>query len=159
MQHNFQSWEEIYTGNGNSSLTSIQNGTCMLVSLGSVCSPLTLPNTMHRYFPVFPAFLWVVTLLPLKYDLTYYTQFGQSNGSTLSSSGITGSGGIKEGGGGMGAFAPPSWRLYPPLAPQSEGKKWPKSAIFGNFFGFLLLLKHILPPRCPPQKVFWCHHW
>ena len=70
------SWEENYRGNRNDSLTPIQNGECTTVSLANDCSPLTSPNTMHKYFP---AFTWVATqgfceILPLKYDpWKYYT--------------------------------------------------------------------------------------
>ena len=56
-----------------------------------------------------------------------------------------------------GAFSPHS-EVLPPLAPPVRRKKWPKSAIFGNFFDFCPLRNVFCPLDAPPQKIFWCHH-
>ena len=64
---------------------------------------------------------------------------------------VLGSGGIK--GGGMGHFPPPSLRPCPPLSPQSEAKKWSKSAIFGKFLNFCPL-RNAFFPLDAPHKTF-----
>ena len=43
--------------------------------------------------------------------------------------------------------------------PPRQKKKMAKISHFRQFFGFLPPQKRILPPRCPPQKIFWCRHW
>ena len=52
----------------------------------------------------------------------------------------------------MGAFAPRR-RLSPsPLVPQSEEKKWPKSAIFNKFLDFCPSESHFAPSM-PHKKI------
>ena len=61
------------------------------------------------------------------------------------------SAGIK-GGGGMGTFEPPCWRLCPPPLAPSQKEKMATVSHFGQIFGFLPPQNRILPPRCPPPK-------
>ena len=61
----------------------------------------------------------------------------------------------------MGAFALPVGGSAPPppLAPPSEGKKWPKSAIFSKFVDFCPLRITFCPPQkkiLVPPHCYWC---
>ena len=62
--------------------------------------------------------------------------------------------------GGMGGICSPIWRLCPrpPTCPQSEEKNGQNQPFSAKFWVFAPQ-NCILPPRCPPNKNFWCRHW